>query len=686
MKKRMHLILLCAGLGLTACLGVKHVTTIEAPTPEKAQLISREVLFGNPDRAGVRISPDGSKMGYLAPVNGVMNVWIGPTDDLKSARPVTHDTKRGIRSYFWCFTNKHIVYLQDKEGDENWRLHCVDLESGRERDLTPLEGINAQVEEVSPEFPEKILVGLNDRVPQFHDLYSVNIVSGERELVQKNDEFAFFATDDDFRIRLAGKMTPVGGLEFYRPDGKGGWGLYEKIPSEDMMTTSLSGVDKAGDVIYMTDSRGRNTGALYSVNLNTGERKLLAENPKADAGAVLIHPTKKTVQAVEFEYLRSEWEILDKSIEKDWAYLRTVADGDMQIISRTLDDRTWIVVYLMDDGPVRYYKYDRDAGKAEFLFTNRKALEGLPLVKMQPVVIKTRDGLDMVSYLTLPPGSDSDGDGRPDAAQPMVLVVHGGPWGRDTWGYNSLHQWLANRGYAVLSPNFRGSTGFGKAFVNAGDKAWGRKMHDDLIDAVEWAAGEGIADKARVAIYGGSYGGYATLAGLTFTPDVFACGVDIVGPSNLVTLLQSVPPYWKPMLDLFTTRVGDHRTSEGQAFLKERSPLTYADRICKPLLIGQGANDPRVKQAEADQIVNAMREKGLPVTYVLYPDEGHGFARPENRMSFNAVAEAFLAGQLGGRYEPVGDDFKGSSIKVPEGAQYVPGLKAALVGAERETP
>ncbi len=312
------------------------------------------------------------------------------------------------------------------------------------------------------------------------------------------------------------------------------------------------------------------------------------------------------------------------------------------------------------------------------MFTNRQALEELPLAKMHPVIIRSRDCFDLVSYYTLPVGSARAGDCYPDEPLPMVLLVHGGPWGRDVWGYNPWHQWLANRGYAVLSVNFRASTGFGKGFINAGNYEWGAKMHDDLIDAVNWAIQKGIADRERVAIMGGSYGGYATLTGLTFTPKVFACGVDIVGPSNLVTLLESIPPYWEPQIELFAKRVGDHRTEKGRAFLTARSPLTYVEKIQRPLLIGQGVNDPRVKKAESDQIVQAMREKNIPVTYTLYPDEGHGFARPENRMSFNAVAEAFLAHCLGGRYEPIGDDFTGASITVPIGAAHVPGLAETL--------
>jgi dipeptidyl aminopeptidase/acylaminoacyl peptidase len=361
----------------------------------------------------------------------------------------------------------------------------------------------------------------------------------------------------------------------------------------------------------------------------------------------------------------------------------------MDVASRTLDDQTWIVTYALDNQPTHYYRYDRAARQLEFLFTNRSDLEGAPLARMHPVVIRARDGLELVSYYTLPLWSYTESytkteqeQPRPHEPLPLVLYVHGGPWGRDTWGYHPYHQLLANRGYAVLSVNFRSSTGFGKAFINAGNLEWGRKMHDDLIDAVEWAVAAGIADRNRIAIMGGSYGGYATLAGLTFTPDVFACGVDIVGPSNLITLLESVPEYWRPTVRMMYRRMGDPTTEEGRALLKERSPLTYAERIRKPLLIGQGSNDPRVKRAESDQIVNAMQEKDIPVTYVLYPDEGHGFARPENRLSFTAVAEAFLAKHLEEeRYEPIGDDFEGTSIQVLTGVEDVPGLAAAL--AER---
>jgi dipeptidyl aminopeptidase/acylaminoacyl peptidase len=653
------------------------------PTPagKETGLIPRELLFGNPDKAAARISPDGKQLSFLAPVDGVLNVWVGPVDNPDAAKPVTEDKKRGIRVYFWAYTNQHILYVQDAEGDEDFNIYKVDLATLKTTNLTPLKKVRAQIEEVSHRSPKEILIGLNDRNPQYHDVYRLNIESGDKELVQKNDEFAGFITDEDYRIRFASKLTPDGGNQIYKPSGEGAdqkWEEFIKIPADDMMTTSPVGFDKSGDVMYLIDSRGRDTGALYSWNLKTDEKQQIAENELCDVGGIMMHPTENTVQGVSFTYLRTEWEFKDKEVAEDYKYLKTVADGDITVASRTLDDKQWIVAFLMDNGPVRYYHFDRPTRKERFLFTNRKALEDQPLQKMHPVVIKSRDDMNLVSYLTLPPGSDDDGDGRPEKPVPMVLNVHGGPWGRDSWGFDPEHQLYANRGYAVLSVNYRGSTGFGKKFINAGNKEWAGKMHNDLIDATEWAIREKIAQTDKIAIMGGSYGGYATLVGLTFTPERFACGIDVVGPSNLITLLKTIPPYWAPALEMFKTRVGDLSTDEGRKFLESRSPLTHVEKIKRPLLIAQGANDPRVKQSEADQIVNAMKEKSIPVTYVLFPDEGHGFARPENSLAFTAISEAFLARFLDGRYEAIGDAFGGSTVSVPTGAEAVPGLEGAL--------
>jgi len=671
------------------------VPPAEASTKEQ-KLIPRSVLFGNPQKATARISPNGKWMSYLAPVDGILNVFVAPVDDMAAAKQVTDDKTRDIRGYSWAYTGEHILYTQDKGGDENWHLYATDVGTGKTTDLTPLEKIHATIEGVSEKFPDEILVGLNDRIPQLHDVYKVNLKTGERKLIQENPGYAAFITDDDYNVRFAFTYTEDGGNELLEPaDGDAGkpgdkgiaeWKTFMKVGPEDAMSTSPAGFNKDGTVLYLLDSRDRNTSALFSIDLKTDEKKLVAENPKADIGEVLVHPTEKTIQAVAFTYDRTEWDILDPAIKKDLDYLKTVEDGEVIVTSRTLDDKQWTVAFMLDDGPVKFYRYDRGEGKAHFLFNSRDDLEGYPLVKMHPVLIPTRDGKELVSYLTLPPGSDPDGDGVPNKPVPMVLNVHGGPWARDAWGFDPEHQWLANRGYAVLAVNYRGSTGFGKSFVNAANGEWAGKMHDDLIDAVNWAVEKGIAQKDKVAIMGGSYGGYATLVGLTYTPDVFAAGVDIVGPSSLVTLLENVPPYWASFMPVMKIRVGDVDTEEGKAALLERSPLTKVDKIEKPLLIGQGANDPRVTQLEADQIVKSMEEKKIPVTYVLYPDEGHGFGLEPNRKSFNAVTEAFLAEHLGGQYEPVGKDFEGSSIHVPAGAAQVPGLDDELKADRKQMP
>ncbi len=667
-------------------------TTSSSSDGQESKLIPRSVLFGNPQKASARISPNGKWLSFLAPVDGKLNVWVAPADDLGAAKPVTHDKQRDIRGHSWAYTGKHILYTQDKEGDENWHVYATDVETGETKDLTPVENVHAQIMGVSQKFPGEVLVGLNDRVPQLHDIYRVDLETGERTLLQENHGVAAYVTDDEFAVRFAFNFTPDGGQVLLKPKvagetGEGAeWDEFIKTGSEDAMTTGPAGFDKSGQVLYMQDSRDRDTGALFAIDLATGKSTLVAEDPRADVGEVLVHPTKKTIQAVGFTFARREWTVLDDSIQPDLDYLATVEDGELIVTSRTLDDQKWTVAFLLDNGPLKFYLYDRAKKDAQFLFSSRDDLDQYELAKMHSPVIKSRDGLNLVSYMTLPVGCDPDGDGRPAKPLALVLDVHGGPWARDDWGYNSTHQWLANRGYAVLSVNYRGSTGFGKNFINAANGEWAGKMHDDLIDAVNWAVEEGIAQRDKVAIMGGSYGGYATLVGLTFTPETFACGVDIVGPSSLVTLMENVPPYWIPFMPVMKVRVGDIETDEGKAKLVERSPLSLVDKIERPLLIGQGANDPRVTQLEADQIVEAMQAKKIPVTYVLYPDEGHGFSGEQNRMSFNAVTEAFLAKHLGGIYEPIGNDCDASSLHVPTGAEDVPGLSSALSADRLKMP
>ena len=641
-------------------------------------MIPRQVLFGNPEKSMARINPDGEYLSYLAPVEGVLNVWIAAVDDPDSARPITNDEERGIRHYDWTYDRQHILYYQDAKGDEDWHVYATNIATGETRDLTPFEKVNSQILSVNEKTPNEILIGINNRNPQLHDVYRIELSTGERTLIEENPGFVSYLFDNDDRTRFAMTFSPTGGQDILQRDENNQWQPFLEVPNTDALTTYLTGFDKSNQILYMIDSRKRNTAALFTLDLASGKRELIAEDGRADVGGMLVHPTEKHAQAVSFTYDRNRWHVLDPAIQEDMDYLHSVEDGELSITSRTLDDRLWTAAYVLDNGPVKYYLYDRTRKQATYLFSNRTDLDEYQLARMHSLTIKSRDGWNLVSYLTLPPDSASNGDARPNNPVPLVLLVHGGPWGRDIWGYDPHHQWLSNRGYAVLSVNFRGSTGFGKEFTNAGNGEWAGKMHDDLIDAVNWAIREKITQRDQVAIMGGSYGGYATLVGLTFTPETFVCGVDIVGPSNLVTLLQNVPPYWVPILPMMKDRVGDWTTEEGQKSLLAKSPLARVDQIQRPLLIGQGANDPRVKQVESDQIVEAMKQKNIPVTYVLYPDEGHGFARPENRLSFYAIAEAFLSEHLVGQFEPVGEDFQGSKIRVPEGADQVPGLQTAL--------
>jgi dipeptidyl aminopeptidase/acylaminoacyl peptidase len=672
--------------GLVLAMSISTALAQATPTAAEriagVELIARDALFGNPERAVVMISPDGRTLSWVAPVDGVMNVWVAPASDPKAARAVTADTARGIRNYFWSYLPDTLLYLRDTGGDEDFHLFSVNVATGKTTDLTPFPKTTAMVVSASHGTPGTILVGMNDRDPKWHDLYKVDLASGERSLVERNDdEIGGYLADDSLQVRYATRARADGGQDVLQPDGKGGWKVYSDIPFEDSMTTQPAGLTADGKTLYMLDSRGRDTSALYAVDVASGERALVLEDARADAGQALAHPVTGQVQAVAVNYLREEWQVVDPAIAADLEKLQAIGPGEIGINARTQDDSTWIVTYSAADAPVVYYHYDRAAGgKLTKLFSARPELDGKPLVPQWPQEIRSRDGKTLVSYLSLPKSADSNGDGKADVAVPLVLLVHGGPWARDVYGYSGYNQWLANRGYATLTVNFRGSTGFGKAFTNAGNGEWAGKMHDDLLDAVQWAVDQGITTPDQVAIMGGSYGGYATLTGLTFTPDTFACGVDIVGPSNLNTLLSTVPAYWASFYEQLAKRMGDPRTEAGKTWLTERSPLTHADRISKPLLIGQGANDPRVKQDESDQIVKAMTANNIPVTYVLFPDEGHGFARPENSKAFNAVTEGFLGKCLGGRAEPIASDFAGSSISVPTGADGVPGLAEALEG------
>jgi dipeptidyl aminopeptidase/acylaminoacyl peptidase len=660
---------LLAPIGATAALAQTDVP-----------LIAREKIFGNPSRVAGRLSPDGKWLSWIAPHEGVLNIYVAPASDPDAAKPLTNERLRPIRNYLWSPDSRQILFINDKGGDENFLLYGVDVVSGQQRSLTPFEKTRVQIVGISKSVKDRILVGVNNRDARWHDIHSLDLKTGKLSPVLINTGgYAGFLADEQLTIRGATKSREDGGNDFHRvTNNQVAAEPFEQVSLEDSQTTSPAGFTTDGKILYWIDSRGRDTAALIAQDVATGKKTVVAEDAKADINSALANPMTGKVEAYAVNYLKTEWMPLDPAIKADLDFLQSRLKGEIGVTSRTDADDKWIVAEDPVTAPSSAYLYDRKARTLTKLYTTRPELEGAPLAAMHPIEIKTRDGLTMVSYLTLPPGSDPDADGRPNKAVPLVLLVHGGPWGRDSYGYNSYHQWLANRGYAVLSPNFRASTGFGKKFISAGDLQWGAKMHDDLLDAVDWAVKGGVTSPDKVAIMGGSYGGYATLAGLTFTPDKFACGVDIVGPSNIATLLQSIPPYWTAMRAQFYKRMGDPNTAEGQALLKERSPLFKADQIRKPLLIGQGANDPRVNVKESEQIVDAMKAKNIPVTYVVFPDEGHGFARPVNNIAFNAVAENFLAKCLGGRAEPIGGTLKASTAQVQHGAEFAPGLSEAL--------
>jgi dipeptidyl aminopeptidase/acylaminoacyl peptidase len=575
-------------------------STIPPPTSfaQSPPLIPRDTLLGNPERANPHIAPDGKRLAWLAPdEHEILQVWV-QTVGQHDTRVVTADKSRGIQSYGWAFDSKTILYAQDAAGDENFHLFAVDLDSHNVRDLTPWDGVRSEIVASSPKFPGRILVALNLRDRKLMDVYRIDLRTGAVELDTQNPgEVAGWLADDDMIVRAAAVTTPDGGTEL----------------------------------------RIRDSAAL------------------SDA---MIQPTRHVVQAAAFDPGRKHWTVVDPSVQADFDAIAKITAGDFTVVDRDLADQTWLVSFVSDRAPARYYSWDRAAMKATFLFSVQHKLDDAPLAAMKPVEFAARDGMKINGYLTLPPGA-------PPKNLPMVLAVHGGPWARDSWGFYPYIQLLANRGYAVLQTNFRGSTGFGKKYLHAGDRQWGLKMQTDLTDGVKWAVDEGIADPARVAIFGGSYGGYAALAGAAFTPELYRCAVDECGPSNLFTLLASFPPYWEVARSIFFTRVGNPGDPRDKNLLTTASPLFSADKIKVPMLIGQGANDPRVKQAEAEQIVDAIARHRGSAVYVLYTDEGHGFVRPDNRLDFTARMEKFLADNLGGRYEPMkGDRIAGSTARL----------------------
>jgi dipeptidyl aminopeptidase/acylaminoacyl peptidase len=640
------------------------------PAYAQSALPARRMFFADPDYAGVSLSPDGEHLAYLAPLDGVRNLWLAPAADPRQGRPLTRVADRNIGAYYrWAHTNRHLVFFQDRDGDENWRASSVDIATGATVLLTPPQGVRSFLQESSYRFPDEMLFRHNARDKRFFDLYRINLLSGKSELSYENHDYVGLLTDSQFRLRLANRFAANGDSECFERRGDD-WIPFMRIPISDLDSTELIDFSDDGGTLYLRDTRSRDKAALFALDMTTRKPTLLAADDEADIVSVDFEPKSRRPLAAYAMSDRIHWHPIDPSAAKELEMLAAYGPGDQQLLSRSLDNGKVAAYFERDTASGEYVLIDHAAGAVRPLYIQRPALAQIRLRPLEPVVIPARDGLKLHCYLTMPAQSS--------AAEklPLVLAIHGGPYARDQWGFSSTHQWLASRGYAVLSVNYRGSTGFGKAFVTAADHEWGGKMHDDLIDAVQWAIGRGFADRKRVGFYGGSYGGYSALMAATKTPEVFACIVDLFGISNLITFMATIPPYWGPWFSIWKNRLADPATEAGRAFLRDRSPLDHIERATRPILIAQGMHDVRVVAAESEQMVKALQARHVPVTYVTFPDEGHGFVRPENRLAFAAVVEAFLAKHLGGQYQPLGNDFAGSTIRIETGGERLPGLSA----------
>ncbi|MDQ0469571.1 S9 family peptidase [Labrys wisconsinensis] len=640
-------------------------------------LIPRRILFDNPVAFDARISPDGAWYSWIAPVDGVLNLWIAPCGHIDEGRPLTRQTVRPITWHSWSNDSRHLLYFNDRNGDENIHLYAVDPAGGAVRDLTPLDGIAARWFIGSPDRPGEFVIGLNDRDPRWHDAWRLDLATGERTLLWENTQnLGTIGFDWTHRPRWARSETPDGASRLWRIED-GELHPWRDIGYEDSLATRPLFFNRANTHLHMLSSLDRDTAALLRIDWASGEESVVAEHPDADVADILWDAGTFEANAVAAEVLKAEWFHRAPAVAADLAHLEGALPGfEFAVAEQSRDDRHWIVMAHRPEQAATYLHFDREARSLVEICRARPALDAYHLAPMRPVEGRSRDGLQLVSYLTLPASVAGD---RPERPLPMVLVVHGGPWGRDAYGYRGDHQFLADRGYAVLSVNYRGSTGFGKAFVAASIHEHGAKMHDDLLDMVAWAVAEGIADRDKVAIFGASYGGYASFLGATFTPEVFCCALPLVGITNLQTLLESIPPYWAGFAEFMYRSYGDPRTEEGRRLLAERSPIHRVDAITKPMLIAHGQNDVRCKVAESDTIVAAMQARGIPVTYIVYPDEGHGLTLPANRLAYWAIMEAFLARHLGGACEPVGHDLEGSSHEIRAGREDLAGL--GIVGA-----
>lgn len=636
-------------LFLTVALAVMSAQNKTTGLPP---LIDRELLFGDPEISGAQISPDGRYIAFQKPHLSTRNIWVKKTSEpFSAARVLTEEKKRPIPVFFWTRDSKYILFVKDNDGDENFNIYAVEpgAEKPVARDLTGLKGIVVQIYSLPKNDPDVLYMGLNDRDKAWHDLYKLKISTGEKTLVRKNTEqVSGWVFDLEGNLRLASHTAPNGDNEILRVDPNG----FTKVYSCGVFETcSALRFHKDGKRVYMETNRGdRDKSELVLFDPVGLKEELVEADPlkRVEFGTAVFSEVSEELVMTAYIDEKVRRYFHDKKLEADYKFLQSKFPGlEIGIGSRTKDEQLMVIVATGDTEPGSVHLFDRKTRKLTLQYVSREKLPRTSLSPMTPIRYKSSDGMEIPAYLTIPRGLTGKN-------LPTLIVPHGGPWYRDMWGFNAEAQFFANRGYAVLMPNFRGSTGYGKQFINAGNGEWGKKMQDDLTWGVKHLVAQGIADPKRVGILGGSYGGYATLAGLAFTPDVYRAGVDIVGPSNLNTLLDSVPPYWEAMRKMLHARMADPATAEGKAWLKERSPLTAADQIKTPLLVVQGANDPRVNKAEAEQIVIALRDRKFPVEYMLAPDEGHGFARPVNNKAMYMAIEKFLALHLDGRYQQDG--------------------------------
>lgn len=659
-------------LGLDAC-GPPPERAPAEPGPVAAELIPRAELFGDPARHMGQLSPGGDRVAFLAPRDGVMNLWVMSVDAIDEPRPVTDERARGLRTFQWAADGATLLYLQDDNGDENWRLFAVSAAGDAPpRPLTPA-GARTEILGVSAADPGGVVVSLNTRDRDWPDVFRIDLAGGATKLLHRNAGYARFVLDRDGGVRLGLRARADGGYDVEALDSERQSRTLFTIPFEDaLVSRPLAFEGQSLLMLEAADGEPSGHAALVRVDLASGARTVLGAAERADVVDVWLDPATNAPEAFATEYLRREWRALNADAQADIDFLDAQLSGEFSVTSRSADDTRWIVVEEGPATPAQSYLYDRTARRLTSLFRHRPALDLTQLQPMTPVEIQARDGLTLVSYLTLPMGADADGDGRPEAPLPMVLSVHDGPWTRMSYGFNPQHQWLANRGYAVLSVNYRGSTGFGRAFANAANGEWGGRIQHDLADAVQWAVANGVAEPQRVAIAGDGFGGYATLAALAFSPDRFSCGVSFGAPTNLFAYLDRAPAAARSGL---YRRIADARTDAGRQRLREQSPLFHAGRARAPVLLALGARDARTSRTETDQLAQTLRLRGK-LTYLVFPNEGAELARPQDRLSYLAVMEHFLADCLGGRTEPVGASFEGADIQVFDGAVNVPGLSA----------